>query len=73
MQRTMSTIMNNITVLYTNCSGLQNYQKRIDVLNHFKETKADIVCVQDTHWFENDEASVNKIWRKNAILMEIEL
>ena len=60
MQKSMSTIKNSITVLSANCRGLQNYQKRIDVLNYFKETKSNIVCVQDTHWIENDEASLNK-------------
>ena len=62
MQKSMSTIMNSITVLSANCRGLQNYQKRIDVLNYFKETKSNIVRVQDTHWVKNDEVSVNKIW-----------
>ena len=58
----MSTTYKSITVLLAKCRDLQNYQKIIYVLNNFKETKSNIVCVKDTHWVENHEASVNKIW-----------
>ena len=37
-------------------------KKRTDVLTYFKETKANIVCLQDTHWTETDLPSVSQIW-----------
>ena len=53
---------NNIVVLSANCQGLQNLQKRRDVLMYFKETNANIVCLQDTHWVEKDMIKVKEIW-----------
>ena len=53
---------NNIVVLSANCQGLQNLQKRRDVLMYFKETNANIVCLQDTHWVEKDFNTVKAIW-----------
>ena len=49
-------------VLSANCQGLQNFQKRRDVLMYFKEMNANIVCLQDTHWVEKDIRKVKEIW-----------
>ena len=38
-----------ITVLSANCQGLRSYDKRIDVLSYLKNTKASVVCLQDTY------------------------
>ena len=51
---------NNIVVLSANCQGLQNLQKRRDVLMYFKEMNADIGCLQDTHWVEKDITKVKR-------------
>ena len=34
----------------------------MDVLSYLKETKASIVCLQDTHLLDTDMASVKQIW-----------
>ena len=48
----------NIVVLSANCQGLQNLQKRRDVLLYFKE----IICLQDTHWVDKDLSKVRELW-----------
>ena len=55
--------LSSIKVLSANCQGLRNTEKR-NVLNFLKETKASIVCLQDTHLIEEDLNLVNKIWHK---------
>ena len=55
-------MLNSILVLSANCRGLQSMKKRTNVLTYFKETKANIVCLQDTHWTETDLPSVSQIW-----------
>ena len=52
----------NIVVLSANCQGLQNLQKRRDILLYFKEMRANIVCLQDTHWVEKDLSKVRELW-----------
>ena len=59
---------NNIKVLSANCQGLQNVQKRRDVLTYFKESKAKIVCLQDTHWTTKNLLKVKKIWGNNCFI-----
>ena len=53
---------NNIVVVSANCQGLQNLQKRCDILMYFKEMNANIVCLQDTHWVEKGITKVKEIW-----------
>ena len=49
-------------MLSANCQGLNNNEKRQDVLNYLKETNATIVCLQDTHLLETHIPSVKQIW-----------
>ena len=53
---------NCIRVLSANCQGLQNKQKRVDVLQYLRETNANIICLQDTHWTKADIPSIKSIW-----------
>ena len=53
---------NSIKVLSVNCQGLQNQQKRVDVLHYIKEMNANIICLQDTHWTKADISSIKAIW-----------
>ena len=52
----------SIKLLSVNCQGLRGKQKRMEVLTYLKETKASIVCLQDTHLIEDDLNSVKQIW-----------
>ena len=53
---------NNIKVLSANCQGLQNKLKRTDVLGYFRQKDANILCLQDTYWTENDLKYIKNIW-----------
>ena len=37
-------MQNNIKVLSANCQDLRNYDKRHDILTHFKDMGANILC-----------------------------
>ena len=52
----------SIKLLSVNCQGLRGKQKRMEVLTYLKETKASIVCLEDTHLIEDDLNSVKQIW-----------
>ena len=59
---------NNICVLSANCRGLQNRKKRLEVLTYLKATKANIVCLQDTHWVVKDFQAVYGIWGNKCLI-----
>ena len=58
----MSASNNCIVVLSANCQGLRDLKKRADVVNYFKDAKANIICLQDTHLMENDSKDFHTIW-----------
>ena len=58
----------NIKVLSANCQGLQNIKKRIDVLLYYKETNANIVCLQDTHLIDDDIMAVKALWSNDVYI-----
>ena len=64
----MPCVGDNIKVLSANCQGLQNIKKRIDVLSYFKETNANIVCLQDTHLIDDDIMAVKELWNNDVYL-----
>ena len=66
----MSQLENNIRVLSANCQGLRNLEKRTDVLSYFKEQKANILCLQDTHLTENDKTIVGDLWGGDTFISE---
>lgn len=45
-------IMNELKIVSLNCRGLNNSNKRRDVLDYLGKTKGDIYCLQDVHWNE---------------------
>ena len=64
----MPSVGDSIKVLSANCQGLQNIKKRIDVLSYFKETNANIVCLQDTHLIDDDIMVVKELWNNDVYL-----
>ena len=64
----MADIGNSIKVLSANCQGLRNTEKRIDVLSYFKDTNANIVCLQDTHLIERDLVHVRGLWNNEIYI-----
>ena len=61
-------VRNNVKVLSANCQGLRNHEKRFDVLSYFKETKVNILCLQDTHLIETDIITLKKQWDGDIFL-----
>ena len=57
-----------LVVLSANCHGLQNKYKRRDVIDYLSNTKAGIICLQDTHWTSKDENTVRSMWKGECIL-----
>ena len=62
------TIGEEIVELSANCQGLQNRNKRIDVLDYLYKTKASIICLQDKHWTPRDESNVRSLWKGDCVL-----
>ena len=56
-------MQNNIKVLSANCQGLRNYDKRHDILTHFKDMGANILCLQDTHLLKSDIPALKRLWK----------
>ena len=61
-------IGNTLKVLSANCQGLQNLSKRTDVWSYFKTKNPNILCLQDTHWTDNDRQNVKKLWGYDIFL-----
>ena len=59
---------NMLTVLSANTQGLGNGIKRFDVINYFKDSRADIICLQDTHLTSSAESNVKSTWGNEAFL-----
>ena len=60
---------NKIKVLSANCQGLQNKQKRTDVLGYFTQKDANILCLPGTHWIEKDLKDIKIYGLGTAIFM----
>ena len=59
---------NSISVLSANCQGLRNPDKKFDVITYYKESKASIMCLQDTHLTNNDISVIKRIWGGEVIV-----
>ena len=49
----------SIKVITANMQGLADKVKRRQWFNYFRQTKADIICMQKTHCIKNRQ----KIWK----------
>ena len=50
----------NLKILSVNCQGLRDLKKCTDVMNYLTEQNPDIICLQDTHWMNDDLKSIKK-------------
>ena len=53
---------NLIKISSTNCRGLGDYSKRMDVFNFLRFKKYGIYCLQDTHFTKNIEPYIKAEW-----------
>ena len=64
----MDSLSNTITVLSANCRGLADLHKCRDVLNYLQSLKADILCLQDTHWTKSELRKIKSIWNHECLI-----
>ena len=55
-------IENNLLVLSANCQGLRDKKKRVDVINYLRNKNPHILCLQETHWINDDEKFIKNVW-----------
>ena len=58
----MANLGETITVSSVNCRGLQDIPKRVDVLDYIKKLKSHIICLQDTHWTDEQLRTITTTW-----------
>ena len=51
-----------LKILSVNCQGLRDFNKCTDVLNYLTQQNPDILCLQDTHWVNEDLKSIKTLW-----------
>ena len=61
-----------LKILSVNCQGLRDLKKCTDVLNYLTEQNPDILCLQDTHWVNEDLKSIKNCGLVNASYMALE-
>ena len=57
-----------LKILSANCQGLRDKNKRHDVINYFNESKAGVICLQDTHLTVNDAKDLRQLCNCECIL-----
>ena len=73
MQRVQTTpiyLANNIVVLSVNFQGLKSFEKCQDVISYMNKKKPHIVCLQDTHWLEEDNDIIKNIFSNKVFICE---
>ena len=56
--------MSDLRIISLNTHYLQELNKRIDVLEYFKDKNFHIYCLQDTHFTKNDVDKIKAQWGK---------
>ena len=54
--------MSSLNIFSYNCRGLHDSIKRKDVLDLFQSKKADILCLQETHFIKEIEKKIYSEW-----------
>ena len=62
----MPSVRNSIKVLSANFQGLRNIEKQRDVLSYFKDKNTNTVCLQNTHFIEDDMMTVKDLWNNEV-------
>ena len=57
-----------IKILSANVQGLRDRQKKFDVINYMKNLSPQILCLQDTHWINEDYDEIKKIWDGELVI-----
>ena len=54
--------MDNLNIISFNCRGINNSGKRKKVFQYLKKKKANIYCLQDTHFTSEQEQLIKQEW-----------
>ena len=60
--------MSDLRIISLNTHDLQGLNKRIDVLEYFKDKNFHIYCLQDTHFTKNDVDKTKAQWGKDYVM-----
>ena len=63
-----NTSNNDINILSFNANGLAEQRKRIDVFDHLRQKKHNIIMLQETHWMTESENIIRNDWGFDVIL-----
>ena len=55
-------LSNSLVIRTANCRGLRTHEKKVDVLNYLKNTEANVICLQDSHWLSSELREIKHIW-----------
>ena len=58
----------SLNIVSANVRGIRQPLKRLDIWNKFKELKANIVLLQETHLIQKDLGDVKREWNIEYIL-----
>ena len=61
-------LMSDLRIISFNTQGLQEINKRIDVLEYLKDKIFHIYCLQDTHFTKDDVDKIKVQWGKNYVM-----
>ena len=62
---------NTLKIMFMNCRGLQNSEKRLDVFNYLREKRYSMYLLQDVHLLEKDIKTIRAEWGYDIILNSI--
>ena len=57
-----------VSIASFNCQGLQNKDKRYDIINYLKNMGAKVICLQETHLTNSDLYWLKPIWEGEIFL-----
>ena len=58
----------DLLVLSANCQGLRDKKKQVDVINYLSRKNPSLLCLQDTHWTNEDEKYIKNLWKGECII-----
>ena len=59
--------MAELKIMSVNCQGLNDINKRLDVLSFLKNKDYNIYCLQDTHFTKNIEKCIHNQWGNDCL------
>ena len=58
----------DLLVLSANCQGLRDKKKQADVISYLSRKNRTFLCLQDTHWTNEDEKYIKNRWKGECFI-----